>query len=84
MTAIATLLRARVALHVLRVIELHVEALVESRRKAFQRRIPALRVGVANQTHRNRRGRKLSAMAVGAGLVTGKAWRRGVVGAFVT
>ena len=82
-TAVATLLRSRGAGHVLRVIELHVEAFVESRREIFEWRIAALRVGVADQAHWNRRGRELSAMAVGAGFVTREAWRRRVVGAFV-
>lgn len=69
---------------VLRVIELYVERFVEAGGKVFQRRIVALRVGVTDHAHRDRGGRELSAMAVGAGLVTGKTRRRGVVGAFVT
>ena len=47
-TAIATLRRSRFALVVLRVIELHVEAFIESRWKILERWIAALRVAVAN------------------------------------
>jgi hypothetical protein len=39
---------------------------------------------VTDQTHRNRRRRELTAMAVGTGFMAGKARRRGVVGPFVT
>jgi len=82
--AVATLLRFRRAAHVLRVIELHVETLVEARGKTPQWWIAALRVGVTDQTHRNRGRRELSAMTVSARFVTGEAWPRRVVGAFVT
>lgn len=84
MTTSATVRRTRRASVVLRVIELHVEGFVEARRKVLQRWIVALRVGVANQAHRDRGRRELAAMAVGASLVTGKARSGGVVGAFVT
>lgn len=83
-TAIATLRRSRFALVVLRVIELHVEAFIESRWKILERWIAALRVAVANQTHRNCRRRELSAVTISARLVSGEARRGGVVGAFVT
>ena len=83
-TTVATLRRPRRAFHVLRVIELHVEVFVERRREIFERWIPALRVGVADETHRNRRRRELSAMTIGAGTVTRETRRRGVVFAFVT
>src|SRR5262245_45429986 len=83
-TAIATLLRSSFALHVLSMIELHVEAFIESCREVLQRWISALRVCVADQAHRNRGCCELSAMTIGAGFVTGKAWRCGVVSAFVT
>jgi hypothetical protein len=69
---------------VLRVIELHVEALVEARGKTPQRRIVALRIRVAYQTHRNRGRRELSTMTVSARFVTGEAWRRRVVSPLVT
>lgn len=80
----ATSLRTRRAGVVLRVIELHVERFVEARGKTLEWWIAALRVGVTDQTHRNRRRRELTAMAVGTGFVAGKTRRRGVVGAFVT
>ena len=83
-TAVATLLWSSVALHVLRVIELHVKTLVEAGGKWFERRVTAFRIGMADQTHRNRRRSELAAMTVGAGFVTGKTRRGGVVGAFVT
>ena len=76
-------LRARGAGIVLGVIKLHVERFVEAREKILQRRIAALRVGVADQAHRYRRRGELSAMTIRAGFVAGKARRRGVVGAFV-
>ena len=80
----ATRLWTRRAGVVLRVIKLHVERFVEARGESFQRRVAALRVGVTDEAHRNRRRRELSAMAVGAGFVTRKTRRCGVVGAFVT
>ena len=69
---------------VLRVIELHVESLVEAHRKTLQRRVVALRVRVTDQAHRNRGRCELAAMTVSAGFVTGEARRDRVVGAFVT
>ena len=83
-TAVTSLLRTSSARHVLRVIKLHVESFIESSGEVFQRRIAALRVGVADQAHRNRRRRELSAMTIGTRFVTRKTWRRGVVGSFVT
>ena len=83
-TAVATLWWPRLASHVLRVVELHVETLVETRRKILQRRVSALRIRVTDETHRNRRRCELSAMAISAGFVTGEARGSGVVGAFVT
>ena len=80
----ATSLRTRRARVVLRVIELHIERFVETGGKILQRWIAALRVGVTDQAHRDRRRRELSAMAVGARFVAGKTRRRGVIGAFVT
>ena len=84
MTAVTSLLRTSGTGHVLRVVKLHVETFVESGGEVFQRRIVALRVGVADQAHRNRRRRELSAMTIGASFVTRKTRRRGVVGSFVT
>ena len=79
-----TVLRSSGAGVVLRVIELHIEAFVETRREILQRRISALCIGVTDETHRNRRRCELSAMTISAGLVTREAGRGGVVGAFVT
>lgn len=84
MTTSAAGLRTRCPGHVLRVIEFHIERLVEACGKTLQWRIAALRVGVTDQAHRYRGRSELSAMAVGAGFVTGKPRRRGVVSAFVT
>ena len=80
----ATIRRTRRAGVVLCVIEVHVERLVEARGEIFQRRIVALRVGMADQAHRNRWRSELAAMAIGAGFVPGEARRGGVVGALVT
>src|SRR5688572_10596708 len=80
-TAITTLRRSRFALVVLRVIELNIESFIESRREIFERWVAALRVAVANQTHRNGRHCELAAVAVRAGFVSGEAWCGGVVGA---
>jgi len=79
-----TIRRARGAGVVLGVIELNVEWFVEACRKILERRVVALRVGMTDQAHWNRRRRELTAMAIGAGFMTGKARRDVVVGAFVT
>ena len=84
MATVAALLRFRRPAHVLRMIELQVETLIEARGETLQRRIVALRVGVADQTHRNRGSRELSAVTISACFVAGEARRRRVVGAFVT
>ena len=84
MTAIATLPRSGLTFVVLRVIELNVEAFIESRWKILERWVAALRVAMANQTHRNGRHCELAAVAIRAGFVSGEEWRGGVVGAFVT
>ena len=84
MTACTTSLRTSRAVHVLRVIELDVEWFVEARGKTLQRRIVAADITVTDLAHRHLRRRELTAMAVGAGFVTGKAWRRRVVSALVT
>jgi hypothetical protein len=83
-TAIATLRRPRFAFHVLRVIELHVEAFIESRGKTLERRVAAFCICVTDETHRDRRRRELSAVTISAGFVTGETRSRGVVSAFVT
>jgi hypothetical protein len=83
-TTIATLRGSCFAFHVLRVIELNVEAFIKARRKTFQRRVAAFCICVTDETHGNRRRRELSAMTVSAGFVAGETWSRGVVSAFVT
>src|SRR5205085_12003010 len=80
----AAIRRARRAGVVLRVIEPHVERLVEARGEVIQRRLTALRVRVTDRTHRDRGRGELGAMAVGTCSVTRKAWGCGVVGALVT
>jgi hypothetical protein len=84
MTARTTALRARRAGVVLRVIELHVEGLVEARRKIFQWRIVAADVGMTDLAHRHLRRGELAAMTIRARFVSRKTRRRGIVGAFVT
>jgi len=53
MTGGATILWPRRAAHVLRMIELEVEAFFESVRKSFQRRIISGDVGMADRAHRH-------------------------------
>ena len=84
MTAGATPLRASGAGHVLSVIELDVERLVEACRKILQRGITAVDVAVADDAHRDGRRRELAAVAISAGFVTGEARRHRVVPSFVT
>jgi hypothetical protein len=83
-TAIATLRGSRFAFHVLRVIEFHVEAFIESGREILERRVAAFCICVTDETHRNRRRCELPAVTISAGFVTGETRRRGVVSAFVT
>src|SRR5687768_14583778 len=83
-TAHTTILRTRRAAHMLRMIELHVERLVEAGRKTLQGRIVRLRVGMTNQAHGYRGCCELPAMAIGTSFMSGKSRRRGIVGAFVT
>lgn len=68
----------------LNVIKFHVESLVEARGKIFERRIVAGDICVADDTHRYRGRRELSAVTVSAGFVTWEAWGGGVVGSLVT
>src|SRR5262249_49358834 len=83
-TSYATLLWFSRAGHVLRVIELHVEAFLENRRKIFQRRIVAGYIRVADRAHRHVRGVELREVTVGAVFVARKLWRCGVVASVVT
>ena len=68
----------------LRVVKLHVEALVEAYGEIFQRRIVAADIGVADDAHRHGGRGELTAVTVCASFVTRKARRRGVVCSFVT
>ena len=72
MTSCATILRTRATRHVLRVIELHIEALFESIRKSFERRVVAVHVRVADRTHGNVRRRELRQVTASAVFVPGK------------
>jgi hypothetical protein len=69
---------------VLRVIESHIESLIEARWKILQRRIVAADISVADVAHRYRGCCELAAMAIGAGLVTREARRCRVIGSLVT
>ena len=77
-------LRPRNSPHVLGMIELDVEALVESRRKSFQRWVRAIYVLVTDDAHRNIRSNKLRQMTAGAGFMSREPWRRGIVAPLVT
>ena len=63
----------------LRVIELHVEALLKLIRKGFARRIVAIHVLVTNRAHGNIRRRELRQVTSGTRFVTGKAGTNGIV-----
>ena len=71
-TAVAAIRRARGAGHVLCMVKLHIEALIEPRRETLKRRVGALHVRVTNLAHRNGRSYELGQVTVSAGLVTGK------------
>ena len=68
----------------LSVIEFDVEGLVKPRRKTFQRRIRAVDVSMADGAHRNIRRNKLREVTIGAGFVSGKPRRGGIVGSLMT
>ena len=80
----ATSLRARRTGVVLCVVEFNVEGLIEAGRKTLQWRIVAADVRVTDDAHRYGRRGELTAMTVGASLMTRKAWRCRVVSSFVT
>ena len=84
MTTRAASLRASGPGVVLRVIEFDVEGFVEPDWKNFERRVAAADIRVTDRAHRHLRCRELAAVTIGACFVTGKAWRGGVVGSFVT
>lgn len=70
--------------HVLRVIELHIEALFELVREGLSRRIVAVHTLVTDRTHGNVRRRELRQVTAGAIFVTGETGPRGVVVAVMT
>jgi hypothetical protein len=74
MTAGATSLWARGAVHVLRVIELYVEGLIEAGREIFEWRVAGAYVCVTDRAHRHLRRCELAAMTIRARFVTRKAW----------
>jgi len=74
MTSNAATLWPRCARHVLRVIELHIEAFFETSRKSLPRRIVTIHARVADRTHRHARRRELREMTSGAVFVTRKDW----------
>lgn len=84
MTRRATISWPRRSVHVLRMIELHVEVLVELRGESLERRIGAVHIRMTDRAHRTVGCHKLSEMAFGAGLVSGKMRRRRVVAALMT
>ena len=80
----ATILWPRRARHVLRVIELHVEAFFESIGKRLAWWIVAIHTRMANRAHRNSRRSELSHMTAGAIFMTRKTRPRRVVSAMMT
>ena len=65
----------------LRVIELHVEALLELIRKSLPRWVVAVHVLVTDRAHRNVWRRKLRQMTAGAGFMPWETWPYGIVSA---
>ena len=84
MTSRASALRSGGASHVLRVIELHIEALFELVRESLQGRIVTINVYVTDRAHGNVWGRELRQVAARAILVTRKVRARGIICAVVT
>jgi len=80
----ATVLWPRRAGQMLRVIELHVEALFKLIRKSFARRVVAVHVLVTDGAHGDVRRRELRQMTTCAGFVSGKIGTRRIVGAAMT
>ena len=73
-TTRAASLRSRRAGHVLRVIELDVERLVEACGEVFEWWVVGANVCVTDRAHRHLRRRELAAMTISAGFVTREAW----------
>ncbi|HKB65397.1 MAG TPA: hypothetical protein VKC61_06035 [Pyrinomonadaceae bacterium] len=72
------------AVHVLSVVELDVEALIELRRETFQGRVAAVDVCMADDTHRDSGRYKLTGVTTDAGFVAWKNRRGRVVLALMT
>ena len=72
MTGHATLRGACLPAHVLRVIKLHIKAILESLRKSFDGSRWPIDIRVANHAHGNLRRDELRKMATGTGFVAGK------------
>ena len=84
MTTHATIRWPRRACHVLRVIELHVEALFELIRKWLARRVIAVHVLVTDRAHRNIRRGELRKVTAGTGFVSRETRSCGIVGPAMT
>lgn len=84
MTGRAAILWLRRAAHVLRVVELHVEAFFEFVGKAFPRRIAAISVGMADETQRRILCQDLILVAIKTIFVTGKTGQAGIIRAMMT
>ena len=79
MTTTASILRLGAPGHMLRMIELHVEALFELVGESFARRIVAINTLMTDRAHRERWRGELCQVATGACLVSGKTRTRRVV-----
>ncbi len=79
MTTPAAVFGPSVSSHVLRMVELHIEAFLKLIRKDFARRIVPVHVLMTDRAHRNIRRRELRQMTAGAGFVTGKTRTRRIV-----
>ena len=78
-TTDASVLRLGAPGHVLRMIELHVEAFFEFVRESFARRIVSIDALVTDRAHRQCWRGELRQMATGAGFVSGKTRARRII-----
>ena len=83
-TGCASARRPRRAVQVLRVIELHVEALIKPRRKTPERRVAAAHIGMTDDAHRNIRRYELAGVTTDASFMSGETRRGGIVRTLVT
>jgi hypothetical protein len=72
MTGGATLCGARLPAHVLRVVKLHIKAILESLRESFDGSAWPIDIRVANHAHGNLWCDELCEVAIGTGFVTGE------------